>query len=178
MRPFLKPLAWVVLFGLAFLTIRWMVPSEEERIVRLIRDIAERASFTGREGNIARLAAADALAGSFTRDAEIRIDAVVPAVGPLIGRDAIQQVALAARRGTGGVRVSILGAVAEVDSPGAGRVRFTASADTGGGDGTFDAQDFEARVRKEDGKWRVERVEAIPMLRGLTAEIPPVPESE
>ena len=166
MRRFLIRLAVVttaLVAGLA--VVRWMMPTDEQRIVRLVEEIAERASFTGREGNIARIAAVEALASRFTSDAEIRIDAVVPAVGPLVGRGAIQQVALAASQGGGGIRVTVLGAVAETDGPDTGRVRFSASADTGGGDGAFQAQDFVARVRKVEGRWLVEQVDAIPLLR-------------
>lgn len=135
-------------------------PTEEKRIRKAIAGMASDATFTGREGNIAKLAKIESLAGRFTEDAEIHVDKVLPLESGLRGRESIRQVLGAGMAYLKAVRVQVHDLTVEVVDDTHARARLTASAQ-GGGQHDFSAQDFELGMEKRQGRWLVGRVEAV-----------------
>jgi hypothetical protein len=135
-------------------------PTEEKRVRKAIVGMAADATFTGKEGNFAKLAKIESLAGRFTEDADIRVDQVVPIDPGLHGRESIRQVLGAGLPFLGSVRVQVHDLRVEMIDDTSAKAVLTASAQAGG-QKDLSAQEFELRMVKQKGRWLVGRVEAI-----------------
>ena len=151
------------LLGLALIGgwLVWGRTTEEDRVRRVIQGMARDASFTGSEGNIARLAKVESLAAAFTPDAELHVDQVVPIESAVTGRDVIKGMLLASLPAIRAVRVEVHDVQVTLESDDAARAVLTASARAGGGKGEFNAQEFEFRLARVEGQWRVRRIETV-----------------
>src|SRR5208282_2079589 len=98
---FMKFVFRLVLFAalLALGVWLWFVlfPSPEKIIHQRLTELARTASFSSGESDLARLSAAQRLAGFFSTNVEINIDVPGRIQHRLVGRDEIQQAALGAR---------------------------------------------------------------------------------
>jgi len=135
-------------------------PTEEKRIRKAIGGLAADATFSGREGNFAKIAKIESLAGRFTEDADIRIDQVVPIDAGLHGRESIRQVLGAGMPLLGSIKVQVHDLRVEMLDELTAKAVLTASAQAGG-QRDIAAQEFELRMVKQRGRWLVGRVEAI-----------------
>ncbi|MGA9449769.1 MAG: hypothetical protein WBW41_00330 [Verrucomicrobiia bacterium] len=86
----------------------WFVlfPSPEKIIRQRLTELARTASFSSGEGNLARLAAAEDIAGYFATNVEVDINVPGRVQHTLVGRAEIQQAALGARERLSGLKVT------------------------------------------------------------------------
>jgi len=86
----------------------WFVlfPSPEKIIRQRLIKLARTASFSSGEGNLARLAAAEDIAGYFATNVEVDINVPGRVQHTLVGRAEIQQAALGARERLSGLKVT------------------------------------------------------------------------
>ena len=162
-----RTIRWVGL-GLAMVGVAFAVwyfrPTEEKRIRKVIGGLARDATFTGSEGNISRLAKIQSLGSRLTVDVELHLDQVLPIDSAVTGRDAIQSLLMTAPH-VGAVEVQVHDVGVTLTSDTEARVSMTASAKTGGRKGDFNAQEFDIRMVKQEGTWRIRRVEAVAGFR-------------
>ena len=150
----------VVLAGLAGLVWR-LWPNEETKIRQTIQGMAADATFTGHEGNFAKLAKIQSLSGRFAEDAEFHVDQIIPIEAALKGRESIRQVLTAGAPYLGAVTVQIHDLQVQLADGVTATALLTASAKTTGQKGEFNAQEFELKMVKREGRWLVGRVEAV-----------------
>jgi hypothetical protein len=136
-------------------------PTEEKRIRKAILGMADDATFTGREGNFAKLAKVESLSGRFAVDADIRVEQVVNIDAGLHGRESIRQVLTAGLPLIGSMSVEVHDLQVEVGDEPTAKAKLTASAKAGGGKGDLSAQEFELDLTKVEGKWLIRRLEAV-----------------
>jgi hypothetical protein len=154
----------LVLIGVA-LGVWYTRPTEEKRIRKVIRGLAQDATFTGSEGNIARIAKIQSIGSRLTVDVELHLDQVLPIESAVTGRDAIQGLLMAGAPNAGAVEVQVHDVGVNLTSETEAQVSMTASAKTGGRKGEFTAQEFDIRMVKQEGAWRIRRVEAVAGFR-------------
>lgn len=150
----------VLMMGMA----AWFVlsrPSEETRVRRVIEGMARDASFNGREGNLSKIAKIESISAAFTEDAELHVEQVVPLESSVQGREAIRGMLMAGAPFVGAVDVKVHDVQVTLGAEGEARAVLTASVRTGGGKGEFNAQEFEFRMARIEGRWRVRRIEAV-----------------
>ncbi len=135
-------------------------PSEENRIRKAIGGMAADATFSGKEGNFAKMAKIESLAGHFTEDADIRVDKVVDLDSGLHGRESIRQVLTAGMPFIGALKVQVHDVTVEIVDETHAKALMVASAQ-GGGQKDIAAQEFQLKMVKEKGKWLVGAVEAV-----------------
>ena len=163
-----RTIRWVGV-GLAMVGVVFAVwyfrPTEEKRIRKVIGGLAQDATFTGSEGNISRIAKIQSIGSRLTVDVELHVDQVLPIESALTGRDAIQSLLMAFVPQVGAVEVQVHDVGVTLTSDTEARVSMTASAKTGGRKGEFTAQEFDIQMAKQEGAWRIRRVEAVAGFR-------------
>ena len=154
-------LPWVVALGMVAAGLAWFRTTDEARVRRVIEGMARNASFTGNEGTFARVAKIESIASAFTEDAEIHIDQVVPVESSLAGRETIKGLLLAGLQQVRSLDVKVHDVQVTLGDADTARAVLTASARAGGSKGEFNAQEFEFRLVRREGSWRVRRIEAV-----------------
>lgn len=144
---------WTVLF-----------PGPETVIRRRLAKVAELASFNANEGQIARLANVQQLAGYFAPDLEVIVDTPAQARQVVSGRDELAQALLAARAALKGLKVEFLDVTVALDATRTeATVTLTGQARVAG-DRDFFVQELKWFLRKTDDGWLIMRVETIRTL--------------
>ncbi len=150
--------------ALVILAYRHFFPSEEQRIRRVLIEVAQAASVQNNPTPLGNLAAAQELAGHFSADAEIIVN--VPEVGKksLVGREEIRQAVLAVRSNLKGLKVEFLDINLELD-----RQRQSATAEltakaTAKAERDFGVQELQVQLKKLDGRWCLTRIETVKTL--------------
>jgi hypothetical protein len=141
--------------------VTWGRATEEDRVRRVIEGMARDASFTGKEGNLSRIAKVESITAAFTPDAELHIDQVVPVESAITGREVIKGMLLAGLPSVRAIRVQVHDVKVTIEDEDKARAVLTASASAGGSKGEFNAQEFEFRLVRVEGAWRVRRIEAV-----------------
>ena len=155
----LVPWLAAVAIALAWLTLSR--PTDEDRVRRVIEGMARDASFTGHEGNLARIAKVESITSAFTEDAELHLDQVLPIEASLSGREAIKGMLMAGAPQVRSVEVKVHDVQVTLEDDDKARAILTASARNGGSKGEFNAQEFEFRLVRREGSWRVRRIDAV-----------------
>jgi hypothetical protein len=139
-------------------------PSQETRIRRMLGDLARVVSTSPNSSPLANLAAANQLAGFFTKDVEINVD--VPTLGrhTFSGREEIIQAAAAARSNSRGVKIEFLDILVRLQADKQSAVADLTAKVTRAGERDFDVQELKFRARKVDGGWRIARVDTVRTL--------------
>jgi len=154
----------LALAGVAF-AVGYFRPTEEKRIRKVIGGLAQDATFTGSEGNIARIAKIQSIGSRLTVDVELHLEQVLPIEFAVTGRDAIQSLLMTGAPQLGSIEVQVHDVGVTLTSETEAQVSMTASAKTGGRKGEFTAQEFDIRLVKQEGVWRIRRVEAVAGFR-------------
>jgi hypothetical protein len=153
-------LAVVVAAGVWLWTV--FFPSAEKIIRRQLAEIAGDASFNSNESPLIGIAHARKLAGFFSPDVTVKLDAPLNLQRVFESRDDIAQVALAARSLLGGgLKVEFLDVNVTVAKDKQTAVAdLTARVKTGGSPDVI-VQEVKFRLQKTDGQWLITRVETI-----------------
>jgi len=144
----------------------WFVlfPSPEKIMRQRLTELARTASFSSGEGNLARLAAAQSLAGFFSTNVEVDINVPGRVQHTLMGRDEIQQAALAARSTLSGLKVTFpdINVTVAPDKQSA-VADLTVEANVVGERDSI-VQEMKVTFQQTDGEWLITRVETVRTL--------------
>jgi hypothetical protein len=126
--------------------------------------VAHAASFGTRQGNLVKLAEADRLAGYFSSNVDVEINVPGRQERRLVGRDEVQQAALAARALLRALSVSFPDVTVIVNADQESAVAdLTLEAQS---EGEMDriVQEMKITLRKMDGQWLIVKVETVRTL--------------
>jgi hypothetical protein len=144
----------------------WAVcfPSPEAILHKRLTKVAELVSFTSKEGQIARVANVQQLAGYFSPEAEIQVDTPAQGRETVSGREELAQKVMGARQILGGLKVEFIDVNLTLAPD-----RTNATAELTGraqvaGDRDAFVQELRFHFRKLDGEWLIVRVETVHTL--------------
>ena len=165
MIPVPRKILLGVLIALTVGALWWMLPSEEDRIRRVLEQARASVSSEGKpRDGLALLARVGALAQCLTRDVEIQVDVFDGLSGNLSGVDEVR----AAAAGLGQQLPGLKDRFSEIQiidlQPTSARATVVASIDTGSRNGQA-AQEFELWFRKWEGRWYISKVATVRALR-------------
>jgi len=157
----------ILLLVLAALSVwLWFVlfPSPEKVIRQRLTKLAHTASFSSGEGNLAKLATAEDIAGYFATNVEIDINVPGRLQHTLVGRADIRQAALGARERLNAMKVQFPDIKVTVASD-----KQSATADltievTIAGEPDSIVQEMKFSFQKTDDGWLITRVETVRTL--------------
>lgn len=149
----------VLVAGLVF-GYRWLFPPDSVQVRQTLRDAAAAASFAGNEGDLGRLTKAATLAALCTENFYIRIELLGGIMGKLDGRDRVRTAAMEAATLCGTVRFDILDAEVKWIRGTESTVDFTVTME-GCGSRDFNAQPFQATLKKIGRRWLIDRIESV-----------------
>ena len=154
----------VLAVALLVLAYRHWFPNEEQRIRRMLSDVAREACIPANPKPLGNLAAAQKLASFFSPEVEIHVDAPSYGQHTLMGRDEIMQAVLAARANLKNLKVEFLDPNVALDaSQESATVELTAKV-THTGERDFGVQELKFQMKRLDGQWRINRVETVRTL--------------
>lgn len=165
MRPSARRLLIPAVIVAAVIGLWWIIPSEEQRIRRVLEQARSAVSADGQTADgLALLARVGRLTQCLTRDVEIQVDVFGGLSGNLSGVDEVRAAAAGLSQQFPGLTVR-LGEiqVGDLDS-GSARVTLVATIETGTKGGPT-AQEFELRFRKWEGRWYISKVATVRALR-------------
>lgn len=159
-----------VVFILLIVALGWWLytvffPSPETVIRKRLQSVAELASFSNKEGNIAMVANVSQLVGRFSTTVEVQVDSPARAQHTFSGKDEIQTALLAVRRELRGLDVQFLDPkiVVNADKT-AAEVHLTAEARVTGDRDTF-IQELKVGFEKVERDWLIARIETVRTLK-------------
>jgi hypothetical protein len=163
-RKILRIVLTVGALALVFWLYTVLFPSDESVIRKRLQTIARLASFKPGEGDLARLANVSQLTGFFTSDISMRFEGTRPELQNLSGRDTLRQLFFVARSNLQRMSVRFPDIMVTVNPDGRAAVAdLTMVADVNA-DKDVILQELKLDLTKEDGTWRVSRVETIKAL--------------
>ncbi len=154
-----------VLVALAIGALWWLIPSEEERIQRVLEQARASVSSEGKPADgLALLARVSQLTQCLTRDVEIQVDVFGGLSGNLNGVDEVRAAAAGMAQQFPGLKVRLSEIQISELMPTSARATLVAAIDTGSRNGQT-AQEFELRFRKWEGRWYISKVATVQALR-------------
>jgi hypothetical protein len=155
---------WTVVAALAGMGWVALHPSPERLIRKQLAGVAHAVSFGPRQGNLARLANAERLAGYFSRNVDVQIDVPIRQEHRLVGRDEVQQAALGARASLHALNVTFPDVTVILNADQESAVAdLTLEAQSEGEMDRF-VQEMKVTLRKIDGQWLIVKVETVRTL--------------
>ena len=164
MSPLRRKTLMGVLLALAGWALWWVIPSEEERIRRVLEQARASVSSEGKPADgLALLARMGQLTQCLTRDVEIQVDVFGHLSGNLSGLDEVRAAAAGmTQQFPGLIRLSEI-QISEL-MPTSAKATVVASINTGSPHGQ-NAQEFELRFRKWEGRWYISKIATVQALR-------------
>jgi len=157
----------VVLAALAALGVwLWLVvfPDPEKAIRKRLNELAATVSYSPSQGNLARIAAVQRLAGYFGTNVEVNIDVPGRVQHTLVGREEITQTALGARAVVSSLRVKFPDINVTVAPDKQSAVADVTLDATIAGEADQLVQELKFTMQKIDGRWLITRVDTIRTL--------------
>ena len=144
----------------------WTVffPSAESVIKKQLATVATLLTFNSKEGQLAKIANVEDLAGYFANDVEIIVDTPVQARQSINGREDLRQILLGARMRLTGLEVEFKDMTVTL-APGEteATVSLTARAQVAGDRDSL-VQEAKFILRKIEGRWLIVRIETVRTL--------------
>ena len=164
----MRKLTRVLLIGALALGAFWLYgklfPSDEVVIRALLAVVAEQGSIQSGEGNLAKVAAVNALVDCFSPDVEIRLDGTPGELSSIQGRSELQQVVQAARSQVRSAHITFADISLEFGAePGSATARMVATARIGQNEEIW-VQELKMTLARLDGAWKITRVETVRTL--------------
>jgi hypothetical protein len=154
-----------VLVALTIGAIWWLIPSEAERIQRVLEQARASVSSEGKPADgLALLARVSQLTQCLTRDVEIQVDVFGGLSGNLNGVDEVRAAAAGMAQQFPGLKVRLSEIQISELMPTSAKATLVAAIDTGSRNGQT-AQEFELRFRKWEGRWYISKVATVQALR-------------
>ncbi len=140
-------------------------PGPERLIRKQLGGVARAASFGSNEGTLAKLAGAQSLAGFFSTNVEINLDVPGHQEQRLMGREDIQQAALAARSSLQSLVVTFPDITVLVSADKESAVAdLTLRAQVSGEQDAI-VQEMKVTLRKFDSQWLIVKVKTVRTLK-------------
>jgi hypothetical protein len=153
------------LVALAIGALWWLMPSEEERIQRVLEQARASVSSEGKPADgLALLARVSQLTQCLTRDVEIQVDVFGGLSGNLTGVDEVRAAAAGMAQQFPGLKVRLSEIQISELMPTSAKATLVAAIDTGSRNGQT-AQEFELRFRKWEVRWYISKVATVQALR-------------
>ncbi len=170
MKIVFRLLLLAALVALGFWLWTVLFPSPEKIIRQRLDEIATCASFTANESALARLGAAQSLAGYFSTNAEVHIDTRETGQHDLIGKDEIMQTVMAAQSVLGGMNVKFLDVkVTVTPDKQSATANLTVDANVSNQPDAI-VQEMRITFQRINGQWLITRAETIRTLSFLDFE--------
>ncbi len=152
--------------GVGALLWKAVFPSDEARILRLLKDLADDATLPAGEGNIGRIRRIERLTSALTPDIAIRVTPFGSRSVEISGRDEVMQAAMAARGAATSIKVEFLDiVVSSIDRAGGAADAVLTAKIQAGTDQDFGIQPLKISLRKEkEFGWRIARIESTRIL--------------
>ncbi len=142
----------------------FLFPSPERVIRGRVQDLARLASFSSKEGTLAKAYHSEQLADFFAKDVVLVLDVPGSSVRTWRGRDTVQEIAMKARTVLNDLQVKFPDVAVSV-SPGQREAVVNVTAEIRySGHQTPDVQELELRFEKIGGDWLIKRVETVKTL--------------
>ncbi len=144
----------------------WCVcfPGPEKIIRKRLTELARTASFSSGESDLARLAAAQNLAGFFATNVEVNIDVPGRVQHTLMGRDEIKEAALGARSTLSGLKVQFPDINITVAPDKQSAVADLTVEVNIAGERDSIVQEVKFTFQQTDGEWLITRIETVRTL--------------
>ena len=141
-------------------------PSDETRILGLLKALADDATLPAGEGNIGRIRRIERLTSALTPDIAIRVTPFGSRSVEISGRDEVMQAAMAARGAATSIKVEFLDIVVNsVDRAAWAAEAVLTAKIQAGTDRDFGIQPLKISLRKEkEFGWRISRIESTRIL--------------
>jgi hypothetical protein len=158
-----------ILFGLALIAAgfwawRAFFPNPERAVRNQVAALAKAASFSGGDGNFAKLAYVQRLGNFFAPEVEIEVELSAGQTVRVSGRDEILERAGALRLGVAWAKVQFLDVSVSVAPDHLSAVADVAAKASVPEDKDMMVQELKFTFKKLDGKWLIVRVEAVKTL--------------
>jgi hypothetical protein len=152
----------LVAAGVWFWTI--LFPRPEKVIRERLGALARTVSSSPNESDLARLAAAQSVAGFFATNVDLNLD--LPGIGerPSVDREEIARAAYVGRSRPGGLKVTFPDIIVKLDPDKLSAVADVTVAVKIPGERDPVLQEMKFTLRKLDGRWLVTRVETVRVL--------------
>jgi hypothetical protein len=144
----------------------WTVffPNPQTVIRKRLDKVATLISFTGKEGNIAKIANVQQLTGYFAPNIEITVDTPAQSKQTLTGREELTQAALGVRSMLSGLNVEFIDQTITLSADKTeATVSLTGKARVPG-DRDLLVQELKFTLQKIDGDWLIVRIETVRTL--------------
>lgn len=166
MTPWIRRSVIAVFIAAVAFGIWALIPSEEERIRKVIEKARNAVSAENRPGgNLDVFARVGELTSCLTRDIEVRADVFGGLSGSINGIDEVRATAASLPQQLPGLRVALSEIVVTVTDSKSARVSLVANIDTGTQQRTPVVQEFKLAMRKFEGRWYISRIETVRALR-------------
>jgi hypothetical protein len=144
----------------------WFVlfPSPEKIIKAKLAKLARTVSFSASEGNLARLASAQKVAGFFSTNVEVNINVPGHERQIFAGRDEITQAALGTRSALNSLAVKFPDVNVTVAPDKQSAVADVTLEATISGERDIIVQEMKFTFEKSDGKWLIKKIETVRVL--------------
>ena len=142
----------------------WRVffPSPEQVIRHRLAELAQAASYSGKEGDLARVINSEKFASFFSPDVRVTVDVPGRSQQTFNGRDEMMQAAMVARALTGSLQVEFVDVNLDLPPPKVLAVaNLTAKAKVAG---ELQVQELKVTFRKNGRDWLINRVETVKTL--------------
>ena len=154
-----------VLIAVAVCALWWVIPSEEERIRRVLELARSSVSSDGKSADgLALLARVSQLTQCLMRDVEIQVDVFGGLSGNLAGVDEVRAAAVGMTQQFPGLKVQLSEIQISDLMPTSAKATVVAAINTGSRNGQA-AQEFELRFRKWEGRWYISKIATVQALR-------------
>jgi hypothetical protein len=157
-------LLWTVVAALAGWAWMALHPSSEQIIRRQLAGVARAVSFPAGQANLTGWATAEHLGGYFSSNVDVQIDVPGRQEHRLLGRDEVQQAAMAARTLLPALKVRFPDVTVTVNADQESAVAdLTLEAQS---EGEMDriVQEMKVTLKKMDGQWLIVKVETVRTL--------------
>lgn len=145
----------------SWLVWRWLFPSDETAIRRLVNTAVAQASWAEQDGNINRLVASERLAALCTPDVVVLMEARGVHSRRLQGREELRQAVLAARAEVAWLGLSVDGVEVSISDSGTAATVLLAATVRMDRLSEPLLQDYKLALSKLEGDWLLSRVEPV-----------------
>jgi hypothetical protein len=155
----------VVLLGTAYLAWTFFFPSHERLIRKQFQELEKAASFSGNEGELAKVSNAGTVAGFFAQNASVLIDVRGYQQEVISGRDEIFRIATGIRTRLQSLSVEFLDIVVRLaDDKHTATVNLTTRVKMPGQSDPM-IQELEFQMIREGREWLIQKVVTVRTLR-------------
>lgn len=159
----------LVVAGLVFWQRDTLFPGEAGRVTTVLNQMAKDVSFGPGEGNVTAIRRVSSVVDRLAPNVSVQLDVLGVGEFQLNGRDEIQQRLLGVRRVLRKLDLKFHDIIVTVaDDRQTADVHLTATADAEGegrNAGGFEALEFDFKMSKSEGRWRIDQITTVPTLK-------------